>query len=58
MDHRLKLYLDMEVFEDNNEEFQCFLKVSSCSTNPTALLLGCPRYPARSARGWHLETGV
>ncbi|XP_069473055.1 serine/threonine-protein kinase 11-interacting protein isoform X2 [Ambystoma mexicanum] len=27
VDHRLKLYLDMEVFEDNMEEFQCFLKV-------------------------------
>ncbi|NXJ88143.1 S11IP protein, partial [Corythaixoides concolor] len=27
VDHRLKLYLDMEVFEDNTEEFQCFLKV-------------------------------
>ncbi|KFP26489.1 Serine/threonine-protein kinase 11-interacting protein, partial [Colius striatus] len=27
VDHRLKLYLDMEVFEENAEEFQCFLKV-------------------------------
>ncbi|NXG90476.1 S11IP protein, partial [Stercorarius parasiticus] len=27
VDHRLKLYLDMEVFEENTEEFQCFLKV-------------------------------
>ncbi|NWI42886.1 S11IP protein, partial [Picathartes gymnocephalus] len=27
VDHRLKLYLDMEVFEENGEEFQCFLKV-------------------------------
>ncbi|XP_058696071.1 serine/threonine-protein kinase 11-interacting protein [Poecile atricapillus] len=27
VDHRLKLYLDMEVFEENDEEFQCFLKV-------------------------------
>ncbi|XP_057286358.1 serine/threonine-protein kinase 11-interacting protein isoform X1 [Pezoporus wallicus] len=27
VDHRLKLYLDMEVFEENSEEFQCFLKV-------------------------------
>ncbi|NXU12575.1 S11IP protein, partial [Pardalotus punctatus] len=27
VDHRLKLYLDMEVFEENIEEFQCFLKV-------------------------------
>lgn len=39
MDHRLKLYLDMEVFEENAEEFQCFLKVSSHSTTPTTLLL-------------------
>nr|XP_038038044.1 serine/threonine-protein kinase 11-interacting protein isoform X1 [Anas platyrhynchos] len=28
VDHRLKLYLDMEVFEENDEEFQCFLKVA------------------------------
>lgn len=28
VDHRLKLYLDMEVFEENDEEFQCFLKVT------------------------------
>uniref|UniRef100_A0A8C3VKP4 Serine/threonine-protein kinase 11-interacting protein n=1 Tax=Catharus ustulatus TaxID=91951 RepID=A0A8C3VKP4_CATUS len=28
VDHRLKLYLDMEVFEENAEEFQCFLKVA------------------------------
>ncbi|NXI71440.1 S11IP protein, partial [Anseranas semipalmata] len=28
VDHRLKLYLDMEVFEENEEEFQCFLKVA------------------------------
>ncbi|XP_053803691.1 serine/threonine-protein kinase 11-interacting protein isoform X1 [Vidua chalybeata] len=27
VDHRLRLYLDMEVFEENAEEFQCFLKV-------------------------------
>ncbi|NXF96015.1 S11IP protein, partial [Eubucco bourcierii] len=27
VDHRLKLYLDMEVFEENTEEFQFFLKV-------------------------------
>lgn len=27
VDHRLKLYLDVEVFEDNMEEFQCFLQV-------------------------------
>ncbi|NXS32674.1 S11IP protein, partial [Pomatostomus ruficeps] len=27
VDHRLKLYLDMEIFEENAEEFQCFLKV-------------------------------
>uniref|UniRef100_A0A8D0G9K5 Serine/threonine-protein kinase 11-interacting protein n=1 Tax=Sphenodon punctatus TaxID=8508 RepID=A0A8D0G9K5_SPHPU len=27
VDHRLKLYLDMEVFEENVEEFQCFLKL-------------------------------
>ncbi|NXN99133.1 S11IP protein, partial [Rhinopomastus cyanomelas] len=27
VDHRLKLYLDMDVFEENAEEFQCFLKV-------------------------------
>ncbi|NXP43521.1 S11IP protein, partial [Heliornis fulica] len=27
VDHRLKLYLDMEVFEEDAEEFQCFLKV-------------------------------
>ncbi|NWH80844.1 S11IP protein, partial [Piaya cayana] len=27
VDHRLKLYLDMEVFEENTEEFRCFLKV-------------------------------
>ncbi|KFO84365.1 Serine/threonine-protein kinase 11-interacting protein, partial [Buceros rhinoceros silvestris] len=27
VDHRLKLFLDMEVFEENTEEFQCFLKV-------------------------------
>ncbi|NWQ74765.1 S11IP protein, partial [Columbina picui] len=27
VDHRLKLFLDMEVFEENAEEFQCFLKV-------------------------------
>ncbi|NWV61858.1 S11IP protein, partial [Malurus elegans] len=27
VDHRLKLYLDMEVFEENAEEFQWFLKV-------------------------------
>ncbi|NXX80398.1 S11IP protein, partial [Urocolius indicus] len=27
VDHRLKLYLDMEVFEENSEEFRCFLKV-------------------------------
>ncbi|XP_071603672.1 serine/threonine-protein kinase 11-interacting protein isoform X3 [Heliangelus exortis] len=27
VDHRLKLYLDMEVFEEDTEEFQCFLKV-------------------------------
>lgn len=27
VDHRLRLYLDMEVFEENVEEFQCFLKV-------------------------------
>ncbi|NXH19074.1 S11IP protein, partial [Bucco capensis] len=27
VDHRLKLYLDMEVLEENEEEFQCFLKV-------------------------------
>ncbi|NXF08906.1 S11IP protein, partial [Smithornis capensis] len=27
VDHRLKLYLDVEVFEENAEEFQCFLKV-------------------------------
>lgn len=26
VDHRLKLYLDMEVF-DKSEEFRCFLKV-------------------------------
>lgn len=36
MDHRLKLYLDMEVFEENAEEFQCFLKVSFRSITPTA----------------------
>lgn len=35
VDHRLKLYLDMEVFEENDEEFQCFLKVSSSSSSPT-----------------------
>ncbi|XP_068804915.1 serine/threonine-protein kinase 11-interacting protein isoform X2 [Struthio camelus] len=28
VDHRLKLYLDMEVFEEDTEEFQCFLKVA------------------------------
>ncbi|XP_044834431.1 serine/threonine-protein kinase 11-interacting protein isoform X2 [Mauremys mutica] len=28
VDHRLRLYLDMEVFEENVEEFQCFLKVA------------------------------
>ncbi|XP_064370899.1 serine/threonine-protein kinase 11-interacting protein isoform X2 [Dromaius novaehollandiae] len=28
VDHRLKLYLDMEVFEEDSEEFQCFLKVA------------------------------
>ncbi|XP_067393751.1 serine/threonine-protein kinase 11-interacting protein isoform X2 [Emydura macquarii macquarii] len=28
VDHRLRLYLDMEVFEENGEEFQCFLKVA------------------------------
>uniref|UniRef100_A0A8C6Z4M9 Serine/threonine-protein kinase 11-interacting protein n=1 Tax=Nothoprocta perdicaria TaxID=30464 RepID=A0A8C6Z4M9_NOTPE len=28
VDHRLKLYLDMEVFEEDTEEFQCFLKVT------------------------------
>ncbi|NWI10330.1 S11IP protein, partial [Crypturellus soui] len=28
VDHRLKLYLDMEVFEEDAEEFQCFLKVA------------------------------
>lgn len=39
VDHRLKLYLDMEVFEENAEEFQCFLKVSSHSTTPTTLWL-------------------
>lgn len=39
MDHRLKLYLDMEVFEENAEEFQCFLKVGSHSTTPTTLQL-------------------
>lgn len=39
VDHRLKLYLDMEVFEENAEEFQCFLKVSSHSTTPTTLQL-------------------
>ncbi|NWU96705.1 S11IP protein, partial [Upupa epops] len=27
VDHRLKLYLDMDVFEEDAEEFQCFLKV-------------------------------
>ncbi|NXI40079.1 S11IP protein, partial [Galbula dea] len=27
VDHRLKLYLDMEIFEEDAEEFQCFLKV-------------------------------
>ncbi|XP_075770574.1 serine/threonine-protein kinase 11-interacting protein isoform X3 [Pelodiscus sinensis] len=28
VDHRLRLYLDMEVLEENVEEFQCFLKVA------------------------------
>lgn len=39
VDHRLKLYLDMEVFEENAEEFQCFLKVSSHSTTLLLSLL-------------------
>nr|XP_005991831.1 PREDICTED: serine/threonine-protein kinase 11-interacting protein [Latimeria chalumnae] len=29
VDHRLKLFLDMEVFEDNLEEFQGFIKAST-----------------------------
>lgn len=41
VDHRLKLYLDMEVFEENDEEFQCFLKVSSDSSSPTACEQPC-----------------
>ncbi|XP_019378228.1 PREDICTED: serine/threonine-protein kinase 11-interacting protein isoform X2 [Gavialis gangeticus] len=28
VDHRLRLYLDMDIFEENVEEFQCFLKVA------------------------------
>uniref|UniRef100_A0A3B3SV27 Serine/threonine-protein kinase 11-interacting protein n=1 Tax=Paramormyrops kingsleyae TaxID=1676925 RepID=A0A3B3SV27_9TELE len=28
VDHRLKLYLDMEVFEEDSEELRCFLKMS------------------------------
>ncbi|XP_030066151.1 serine/threonine-protein kinase 11-interacting protein isoform X1 [Microcaecilia unicolor] len=27
VDHRLKLFLDMEVFKENMEEFQCYMKV-------------------------------
>lgn len=27
VDHRLRLFLDMEVFSDAQEEFQCCLKV-------------------------------
>ncbi|XP_036401115.1 serine/threonine-protein kinase 11-interacting protein [Megalops cyprinoides] len=29
VDHRLKLFLDMEVFENNSEELHCFLKMSA-----------------------------
>ncbi|XP_074857737.1 serine/threonine-protein kinase 11-interacting protein isoform X2 [Carettochelys insculpta] len=28
VDHRLRLYLDMEVFDENMEEFQCYFKVA------------------------------
>nr|XP_033801560.1 serine/threonine-protein kinase 11-interacting protein isoform X2 [Geotrypetes seraphini]XP_033801561.1 serine/threonine-protein kinase 11-interacting protein isoform X2 [Geotrypetes seraphini] len=27
VDHRLKLFLDMEIFKENMEEFQCYMKV-------------------------------
>nr|XP_006636762.1 PREDICTED: serine/threonine-protein kinase 11-interacting protein [Lepisosteus oculatus] len=29
VDHRLKLFFDVEVFEENSEELQCFLKMST-----------------------------
>ncbi|XP_033857719.3 serine/threonine-protein kinase 11-interacting protein-like [Acipenser ruthenus] len=29
VDHRLKLFFDVEVFEENTEELQCFLKLST-----------------------------
>ncbi|KAJ8282567.1 hypothetical protein COCON_G00050860 [Conger conger] len=29
VDHRLKLFLDVEVFENDSEEFRCYLKIST-----------------------------
>lgn len=49
VDHRLKLYLDMDIFEENTEEFQFFLKVSSYSTTSTAPWLSLYWHSASSA---------
>lgn len=45
VDHRLRLYLDMDIFEENVEEFQCFLKVR----RSTPVLLSALPAPVWSA---------
>lgn len=41
VDHRLRLFLDVEVFTDAQEEFQCCLKVCASPALPCAPLPVC-----------------
>lgn len=36
VDHRLRLFLDVEVFTEAEEEFQCCIKVCACVPPPRA----------------------
>lgn len=57
VDHRLRLFLDVEVFADTQEEFQCCLKVCASPALPCVPPLAsdggllCPPQPTVSAQG-------